>query len=481
MRRAGASAVGVVVVGTALVMAAFGTRPPAAKALSGSGGTTVRASVSASGGDPDGDSSRAVLSGDGHVVVFHSTATNLVPGDPGPGGFHVYWRDLVHRATRQVDVSATGGAPGGPGTLPAVSEDGRYVAFQSDASNLVAGVADGNHAGDVFRRDMVTGTTILVSVSATGGAADGFSTRPSISADGRYVAFNSTAGNLVANAPAPGAGTDVYVRDLATGTTVRVASAGGGSPDDVSLRPDISADGRYVAFVSDASNLVPGAPDANGQRDVYRFDRLTGTIRRVSVSTTGGDASGASTRPAIDDDGRYVVFQSTASNLVAGDSNHQTDVFRRDMVTGTTIRVSVGPTGTQLTGASTRGAINADGRYVAFASNDRNVVGGDHNGQRDVFIRDLATNTNTRASVAPDSSDGLGCTPTPPPPSVPVPLPTPGTANPFARPGSPDVSTRPSLSADGHTILFVSGFCNLIPADTNHADDVFIRTYPPGS
>ncbi len=427
MRRAGASAVGVVVVGTALVMAAFGTRPPAAKALSGSGGTTVRASVSASGGDPDGDSSRAVLSGDGHVVVFHSTATNLVPGDPGPGGFHVYWRDLVHRATRQVDVSATGGAPGGPGTLPAVSEDGRYVAFQSDASNLVAGVADGNHAGDVFRRDMVTGTTILVSVSATGGAADGFSTRP------------------------------------------------------VSLRPDISADGRYVAFVSDASNLVPGAPDANGQRDVYRFDRLTGTIRRVSVSTTGGDASGASTRPAIDDDGRYVVFQSTASNLVAGDSNHQTDVFRRDMVTGTTIRVSVGPTGTQLTGASTRGAINADGRYVAFASNDRNVVGGDHNGQRDVFIRDLATNTNTRASVAPDSSDGLGCTPTPPPPSVPVPLPTPGTANPFARPGSPDVSTRPSLSADGHTILFVSGFCNLIPADTNHADDVFIRTYPPGS
>src|SRR6266581_2130889 len=345
MRRAGASAVGVVVVGTALVMAAFGTRPPAAKALSGSGGTTVRASVSASGGDPDGDSSRAVLSGDGHVVVFHSTATNLVPGDPGPGGFHVYWRDLVHRATRQVDVSATGGAPGGPGTLPAVSEDGRYVAFQSDASNLVAGVADGNHAGDV------------------------------------------------------------YVRDMATGTTVRVASAGGGSPDDVSLRPDISADGRYVAFVSDASNLVPGAPDANGQRDVYRFDRLTGTIRRVSVSTTGGDASGASTRPAIDDDGRYVVFQSTASNLVAGDSNHQTDVFRRDMVTGTTIRVSVGPTGTQLTGASTRGA----------------------------------TNTNTRASVAPDSSDGLGCTPTPPPPSVPVPLPTPGTANPFARPGSPDV------------------------------------------
>src|SRR6266700_4072027 len=377
MRRAGASAVGVVVVGTALVMAAFGTRPPAAKALSGSGGTTVRASVSASGGDPDGDSSRAVLSGDGHVVVFHSTATNLVPGDPGPGGFHVYWRDLVHRAIRQVDVSATGGAPGGPGTLPAVSEDGRYVAFQSDASNPVAGVAAGNHAGDVFRRDMVTGTTILVSVSATGGAADGFSTRPSISADGRYVAFNSTAGNLVANAPAPGAGTDVYVRDLATGTTVRVASAGGGSPDDVSLRPDISADGRYVAFVSDASNLVPGAPDANGQRDVYRFDRLTGT----------------------------------------------------------TSRVSVGPTGTQLTGASTRGAINADGRYVAFASNDRNVVGGDHNGQRDVFIRDLATDTNTRASVAPDSSDGLGCTPTPPPPSVPVPLPTPGTANPFARPG----------------------------------------------
>ncbi|HEX9342161.1 MAG TPA: hypothetical protein VF995_00915, partial [Actinomycetota bacterium] len=410
----------------------------------------MRATVSADGGDPDGDSSRAALSADGHVAVFASSARNLVPGPGGPGAgpTHVFWRDLVHHVTRQVDVDATGSQPDGPATLPAVSADGRYVVFQSAATNLVPG---GTRAGaDVYRRDMVAGATMLVSVSATGGEANGFSTRPSVSGDGRYVAFNSSATNLIPNAPASpasGGGTQVYVRDLVAGTTVRVAPTAGGSADDVSLRPDISGDGHYLTFVSDATNLVPGTTDANGERDVYRFDRLAGAVQRVSVSATGGDANGASTRPAISADGRYVVFQSNASDLISGDTNHQTDVFRRDMVTGSTIRVSVSATGAQLNAASTRGAVNTDGRYVAFASNDTQVVGGDHNHSRDVFIRDLAAHTTTRVSAAPTGGDGLGChTATTPP----------GTAVPLARSGAPDISTRPSLSADGHTVLFVS-------------------------
>jgi len=467
--RAGASALGVVVVGTGLALAALNVRPPAVHALSGAGGTTARATVSAAGGDPDGDSTRAALSADGRVAVFASAARNLVAGPVGPGASHVFWRDLVHGVTRQVDVSSTGGEPDSLATLPSVSGDGRYVAFQSSASNLVSGGRSA--AGDVYRRDMVTGTTVLVSVSATGGDANGFSNRPSISADGRYVAFNSTATNLVANAPA--AGTQVYVRDLQTGTTVRVAPTDGGSADDSSLRPDISADGHYVAFVSDATNLVPGATDANGERDVYRFDRVTSTTQRVSVSTTGGDGNGASTRPAISADGRYVVFQSTASNLISDDTNHQTDVFRRDMVTGTTIRVSVSATGAPLSAASTRGAVNADGRYVAFASNDTLVVPDDHNHARDVFLRDVVASTTTRVSVASDGSDGLGCTPPPPPTAIPLAK--------RSQPSAADLSTRPSLSADGHAVLFVSSFCNLVPNDTSNLNEVFVRAYPPGS
>jgi Tol biopolymer transport system component len=454
-------------------MAGLAIRPPAVHALGA--GTTVRATVSADGGDPDGDSSRAALSADGHVAVFASSARNLVagPAGPGAGATHVFWRDLVHQVTRQVDLSAAGAQPDGPATLPAVSDDGRYVAFQSNATNLVAGGT--RRSGDIYRRDLATGTTVLVSVSAAGGEANGFSTRPAISGDGRYVAFNSSATDLTPNAPAPGAGggTQVYVRDLLTGTTVRVAPTAGGSADDVSLRPDISDDGRYVAFVSDASNLVPGTTDANGERDVYRFDRLTSAIQRVSVSAAGGDANGASTRPAISGDGRYLVFQSTASNLISGDTNHQEDVFRRDLLTGSTIRVSVGAAGAQLNGASTRGAINADGGSVAFASNDTQVVGGDHNHARDVFLRDLATQTTIRVSVAPDGTDGLPCgTPSPAQPS---------TAAPLARPGSAELSTRPSLSADGHTVLFVSSFCNLVPNDTSNVGEVFARSYPPGS
>ena len=351
--------------------------------------TTERVSVSTGGVQGDFMSVTAAISADGRFVAFGSGAGNLVAGDTN-GRYDAFVRDRLSGTTERVSVSSAGvqgdgnSASGGGFSEVAISAGGRFVAFASDAANLLAG--DTNGLLDVFVRDRRTGRTGRASVGAAGVQGNSASYSPAISADGRFVAFTSDAANLVAgdiNGQA-----DVFVRDRLAGRTERVSvGAAGLQGDGRSRNPAISADGRYVAFVSEADDLVPG--DSNAAQDVFVRDRLAGTTARVSVSTAGsqGSSRGGSGAPSLSPGGRFVAFQSLATNLVPGDTNGKSDVFVRDRVAGTTVRVSVGAGGVQANGRSAAPAVSADGRFVAFHSRAFNLVPGDTNGATDVFVR----------------------------------------------------------------------------------------------
>ncbi|MCK5429602.1 MAG: hypothetical protein KAI94_09040, partial [Anaerolineales bacterium] len=244
-----------------------------------------------------------------------------------------------------------------------ISEAGRYVAFRSYASNLVR--EDTNGLDDIFVHDNQTGTSMRVSLATDGTEANAGSSNPAISDDGRYVAFHSDASNLVSDDT--NNVTDVLLHDLQTATTSRISLATAGTEGNgSSFSPDISDDGRYVAFYSLATNLVSG--DNNNQTDVFIHDTQTSTTTRVSRATNGTEGNGGSGYPAISGNGRYVAFHSEASNLVTGDTNDVHDVFVHDTQTSTTTRVSEDTAGTQGNDDSFFAAISADGRYVAFYS-----------------------------------------------------------------------------------------------------------------
>jgi Tol biopolymer transport system component len=291
----------------------------------------------------------------------------------------------AQNTTTRVSV-ATGGAAatGGFSGSPAISADGRFVAFASAASDLVLG--DTNGSDDIFVHDRQTGKTERVNVSSSGAQATaGISHQPSISADGRFVAFVSTATNLVADTNgAP----DVFVRDRTLSTTVRVSVVtGGGQASSSSEEPVMSADGRFVVFSSSASNLVTG--DTNARIDVFRHDIQTQTTIRVSVRDGGGQVNGASGLPAVSATGRFVSFTSEATDLVSGDTNGQSDQFVRDVDAGTTTRISIG-FGSQANSRSYFGTISGDGRYVAFSSDATNLV---PDGKPGIYLRDRESAT----------------------------------------------------------------------------------------
>jgi Tol biopolymer transport system component len=223
------------------------------------------------------------------------------------------------------------------------------------------------------------------SVSSGGAQANGHSLAASISADGRYVAFYSSATNLVAG-DTNGA-RDVFVHDNQTGATTRDSVSGSGAQaNGQSFSPSISADGRYVAFYSDANDLVAG--DTNNADDVFVHDRQSGATTRVSVSSAGGQTDGGSYLPALSADGRYVAFSSESTNLVPGDTNGAVDIFIHDNLSGATTRLSVKANGVEGDGDSIRPALSADGHFAAFDSQAANLVSGDGNGFSDVFLRD---------------------------------------------------------------------------------------------
>jgi Tol biopolymer transport system component len=286
-------------------------------------GITERVSVDSSGNQGNGDSIVPGISGDGRFVAFSSNASNLVPGDIN-GLRDVFVHDGQSGVTERVSVSSSGEEGNGnsdPHTeiSISISGDGRFVVFGSWASNLVPD--DDNGMPDIFVHARQTGETERVSVASGGVESVGESQSPAISADGRYVAFGSWGEDLV-----PGDSNtwiDVFVHDRVTSTTERVSVSSTGEEGNSSSGDDsqiyISADGRFVAFVSHASNLVPD--DNNDEYDIFVHDRQTGETERVSVSSAGAESNGFDWWPSISDDGRYVAFESGASNLVPGDTN----------------------------------------------------------------------------------------------------------------------------------------------------------------
>ena len=341
-------------------------------------GTTVRVSVGTGRRQANAGSSAADVSADGRHVAFETGATNL-GGRVRPDSLNVYVRDLRADVTRLATVGLGGRPANHPSFFPSLSGDGRYVAFQSAASNLVRG--DTNRVEDVFVRDLRTGRTERVSVLPGNRQVAGPSSQPQISDDGRLVLFMADV-----NRDDHGA---LYVRDRAKGTTRLVAAQVPGSTHHVTLTAwALAGNGRYVTFGTEAP-LV--SSDTNFEYDVYRYDLRTGRTERVSLGAGGQQGNAYSDVSVLSRDGRWVAFASAASNLVADDTNGAVDTFLRDMRTGTTRRVSVSSTGAQANADSSYSldlAIAGDGRSVAFGSFATNLVPNDSNDQPDVFVWD---------------------------------------------------------------------------------------------
>ena len=402
---------------------------------------TRRVSTDAAGGDGNGDSYSPSLSVDARFLAFHSDASDLVPGDTN--GFRdIFVHDRTTGTSERVSLASTGGQADGDSYYPSVSADGRFTVFWSYATNLVPG--DTNGLVDVFVHDRQSGATKRVNVSSDGAQANQDSSSFAISGNGRWVAFESFATNLV---PGDTNGrSDAFVHDRVSGITERVSVASGGAQADGDSYPtSLSADGRYVAFRSDADDLVSG--DMNLVADVFVRDRETGTTERVSVDSTGVESNAFSSSGSLTADGRYVAFDSEASNLVLNDTNARVDVFVHDRRTGTTERVSLSSSGAQGNEHSYIPGISADGRFVVMFSLASNLVPADTNGTGDVFLHDRQTGTTERVSVTTSGAQGNGLSA-----------------------GSPT-----SVSADGRFVTFHSTASNLVSGDTNGLLDVFVR------
>ena len=347
---------------------------------------------------------------------------------------------VIAATTTRVSVDSSAAQSNNDSFDPSISADGRYVAFGSHADNLVAG--DTNGRQDVFVHDRVTGATTRVSVSSGGAQASNTSDVPSISGDGRFVAFASDSDDLVSGDT--NLVRDIFVHDRVTGVTERVSvSTAGVQGNAMCDFTAISGDGRWVVFESDASNLVAG--DTNGFTDIFVRDRLTGQTFPVSSDPGNFQGNGRSYRPSNVSNLPSVAFTSDASNLVAGDTNGFADIF----VSGENIElelVSVSSSGVQGNGdCDERSAISTDGRFVAFSSAADNLVSGDGNGVNDIFVRDLLTEVTTRVSVDSSGIEANG------------------------------QSLAPYVSADGRFVSFTSFASNLISGDTNNKADVFVH------
>ncbi len=342
------------------------------------------------------------LSADGRFVAFYGPGDDLAPGDTN-NTLDVFVFDGETGKVSRVSVNSAGAEANGWSAYPNISGDGRYVVFTSYANNLVAN--DINDMVDVFRHDRTTGETIRVNLSNSGAegiAPQDYGSFPTVSADGNLVAFTSGASNLVSGDT--NALPDQFVRDIGASKTVRVnlKSDGGqvgGTAYTLNSCPSISSDGRYVVFASPSSDLG-GAADS--YVDIYRRDLEDEVIRLVTYARPGDAIDDHSGNPSTSTTGRYVVFQSSATTLVSGDTNGEPDIFVRDMETGSIELVSVNNAGEQANRGSYlsfQRSISGDGRYVVFASSATNLVAGDTNNSIDIFVRDREERTTTRVSL----------------------------------------------------------------------------------
>lgn len=461
-------------------------------------GVTSRASVTFSGAAGDRASWYPSISGDGRYLAFASWASNIIPNDNNrrqrcarglypdcPSASDIFVRDLRNGVTERVSVSSSGEEGNDISQFPYISRDGRYVVFISFASNLVPGDTNGDE--DVFIHDRLTRKTERISVSSIGGEGikpsltdneyqwregDGyFSGAAVVSADGRYVAFDSPLKGLD---PRDQNGyRDVFLHDRVTRTTTLITRGYDGKLADLDTWVDaITPDGRFVLMTSLASNLVPGDDNGGPQDkalfsgvDVFLFDAVTRTTIRVSESPAGEDGNGFSEWGSISDDGRYVSFTSQASNFVEGDTSGTADVFVRDLVTGSISRIApiggdqqlesepetVTGHGDNYSPSSinyVRTYLSGDGRFVVFSSRAPNLVPGDGNAARDVFLFDRKTSVLLRLSISASGVEGNGD------------------------------SANPVISGDGRFVAFDSTASNFDSGDSNEWSDVYVHALP---
>lgn len=413
------------------------------------------------GGEAGGESSlRPAVSSSGRYVAFASGSNDFSTADVDTVT-NIFVRDVQNQTTRLVSRQST--SSGGLGATdhsdnPSISADGRYIAFESDADNL-AGAADPDHK-NVFVRDMVNGTTKLASrrSSSSGGAgADAPSGLPAISGNGRHVAFESEADNL-AGAADPDE-TNVFVRDTVNGTTKLVSressSTGGEGAEDDSQFASVSNSGRYVAFDSRADNLSTADDDS---RNVFVRDMQsssTSLVSRQSASRGGAGGNDESLAPSISSDGRYVSFESIANNLSDGDDDGFRNIFVRDRTAQTTRLVSRRSSSEGSAGAdasSFDSSISSDGRYVSFESDANNLSEIANPTFTNIFWRDTREN-DTRLVSRQDEEDG-------------------------GMPADGDCFD-PSTSGNGRYVSFFAGAINLSPIDGVSTADVFRRQVLP--
>jgi Tol biopolymer transport system component len=403
----------------------------------------------------DGSTEGPVFSADGRYVLFGSAANNLLgPGGDTNGASDVFIYDRQLHVTQRISVGPAGVEADKASGNPAISTDLRFVAFSSQATNLLGPGGDTNGVSDVYVRDQMTGTCERVSVGPAGLQADGSSDTVAISADGRFVAFRSVATNLLGpGGDTNGAFDDVFVHDRQTGITECISVAPDNTQGNLgSTGARISADGRFVAFQSSSNNLLGVGGDTNSFADVFVRDRQTGVTELASVGLGGVQGNATSALGDISADGRFVVFESQATNLLGPgiDTNGAWDIFVRDRQRGTTARVSVGPGGVQSNGDSLYPIISADGRFVVFESAATNLLGSS-GGPTGMFRHDRLTGITELVDVGPGG--------------------VPGDQGGYS----------PTISADGRLVGFASLATNLLGpgGDTNGTDDAFVRGFDP--
>lgn len=327
-----------------------------------------------------------------------------------------------------------------------ISGDGGYVAFYSAATNLVS--SDTNSESDVFRKNMLDGSIQRVSVSSAGSQGNNSSGGTvSISRDGNFVTFNSNASNLISSDT--NGVNDIFLRDISSGTTEVITQSTSGTLQNgspVTGASHMSEDARFVVFSSTATNLVSG--DTNNSQDVFLRDRQLAKTIRISVSEAGTEGNSNSNSPSISCDGRYIAFRSDGTNLVSGDTNGQTDVFLLDRITDELKNITLSGNG-----YSGYPILSCDGSYIVFYSEATNIVSGDTNGKSDHFLYNVEQNSFEIISV--DSSEDLGNDYVPPMPAT--------------------------ISDDGRFVAFQSDSSDLVSGDTNAKTDVFLRDRQAGT
>lgn len=403
-----------------------------------------RLSVAGQNDQIDGSSFFSYLTPDNRYATFHSWATGIGPGPDQSGNnwLDVYLRDRIAGTTVKITNGINGTATDEDSFDAVITEDGRYIVYTSYASNLVPNDTNDTlwkrEGLDIFLYDTVTQQTQRVSLTYNGGQINGNSAGI-ISPDGTWIVMNTNGhGILPGSTPA---GNNLYLRNWRTGE-IRLIATGGDLADGYFSSWWPSRDGRYVVFTSTFSHHVPG--DTNNQQDVFLIDTATMQTTLISHNMTGGFANGRSGQSNITPDGRYVIFFSEASDLVPNDTNGVGDVFAYDRQTGVMERISLTAAGGQTNGLSRDASICANGRYISYASDATNIIANDTNGQRDVFVHDRETNTTFVASI--NSSGQL----------------------------TNGKSHRTYMSSDCAYVTYASDGSNLIAGDTNDRRDLFM-------